>query len=400
MHAAYACRLLLLCLVACATNGRAPYVPGAGEIDARARTRYRDVIRQERRGDEERALTGLDRLCADYPDQLGLHLHRLRLARRLKSAEYAASLYEPAPAGVDPARAEILAALARTRPDPPAPRRSLLEFAISREPEEPFWHLGMADVLLTAHDLIIERAERERELGQVKADIESRKEARSVLDDARKQAARAVELDPQLAEAHLMLGYIESRAADMTNEPDQRDELRGKARDRYKEAVKINPDSLLARIDLADAYLYFNDYSGAARELEIAARLAPRDPRVWSNLGYTFHAIGRLDDAIDCYERALEYAPKDIRMRVALSDCERRMGRTKEAVKQLLQAREEAGDDLELRALVAFKLAAIYEFAARYREAIDEYERYIQLGGEEAAKARSRVRYIYEHAFE
>ena len=387
-------------MVACATNGQPPYVPGGSDIDDRARTRYRDIVELERKGDEERALKDLSRLCADYPNQLGLHLHRLRLARTVKSAEYAASLYEPAPAGVDPARAEVLAALARTPADPPAPRRSLLEFAISREPEEPFWHLGMADVLLTAHDLTVQRAERERELGQVQAGVESRREARSVLDDARKQAARAVELDQHLAEAHIMLGYIESRAADMTNEPDQRDELRGKARDRFKAALKIDPESLLARIDLADAYLYFNDYGSAARELEIAARLAPRDPRVWSNLGYTFHAIGQLDDAIECYQRALQYAPKDIRMRVALSDCERRQGRTKEAVKQLLQAREEAGEDLELRALIAFKLAAIHEFAGRYREAIDEYERYIQLGGEEAAKARSRVRHIYEHAFE
>ena len=47
-----------------------------------------------------------------------------------------------------------------------------------------------------------------------------------------------------------------------------------------------------------------------------------------------------------------------------------------------------------------FKLAAIYEFAGRYRDAIDEYERYIQLGGPESAKARSRVRHIFENAFE
>jgi len=396
--------LLLICLVGCATDGLRPYVPGAPDIDDRARKRYRGIVKQERNGEHGQALRDLDRLCADYPGQLGLHLHRLRLARTVSGPDFAAALYEPAPPGVDPARAEILAELARTPPDDPAARRSLLEFAISREPGEGFWHLGMADVLVTAHDLVVQRAERERELGQVQAGVRSRAEARGALDDARKEAMRALELDPQLAEAHLMLGYIETRSADLTRDPEERDRFHGLARDQYKAVLLIDAESLIARIDLADTYLYFSDYGRAARELEIASRLAPRDARVWNNLGYTFHAIGQLDDAIECYRRALEHAPGDIRVRVALSDCERRRGDTKEAIVQLLRARNEAGSgtssDHEILAVIAFKLAAIYEFAGRYREAIGEYELHIQLGGKAAAKARSRVRHIYEHAFE
>ena len=197
-----------------------------------------------------------------------------------------------------------------------------------------------------------------------------------------------------------MLAYIDTRAADMTTDADERDERRRAALEQYLNALKLDPQSLTARIDLAETYLFFDEYSKAAQQLEIASRLAPRDARIWNNLGYTYNAVGQLDDAVSCYERALRFDPSDVRARVALADCERRRGDTKKAVSQLLQARDEAGDDTEIRALIAFKLAAIHEFKGRYRDAIREYERYIQLGGTESAKARSRVRYIYEHAFE
>ena len=134
--------------------------------------------------------------------------------------------------------------------------------------------------------------------------------------------------------------------------------------------------------------------------LTVAADLAPRDPRIWNNLGYTYYAIGQLGEAIRCYELALFHAPDDVRIRVALSDCERRRGRNEEAVRQLERARSEAGGDKDMLATIAFKLAAIHEFEGRYSEAVEEYERYIELGGEQAAKARSRVRHIFEHAFE
>jgi hypothetical protein len=52
--------------------------------------------------------------------------------------------------------------------------------------------------------------------------------------------------------------------------------------------------------------------------------------------------------------------------------------------------------DRVLEAEIAFKLAAIHEFERRYREAVKEYEHHIELGGHDAAKARSRIRHIYE----
>ncbi|MFQ5845882.1 MAG: hypothetical protein ACE5JG_12940, partial [Planctomycetota bacterium] len=70
------------------------------------------------------------------------------------------------------------------------------------------------------------------------------------------------------------------------------------------------------------------------------------------------------------------------------------------ATDQLLQARRDAAGDPKLLAVSAFKLGALYEHAREYRRAIDYYEEHIELGGAHSAKARSRIRHIYEHAFE
>lgn len=390
----------LLLGAACATAPVDGYVPGGAGLDRDARERYRSIVQLERAGKREQALEKLSRLCRDHPIRLGLHLHRLRLARELRGADYAASLYDPPPQGVDPERAGILADLARVPRDEPAEAKTILEFATTREPKQPFWQLCLADLGLTAHDLVVERARQERLLGQVQAETRSLAEASQVLGRAREAAERTIALDPGLAEGYLMLAYIDTRAADMVTDADERDERRKAALEQYRNALKLDPQSLTARIDLAETYLFFDEYTEAAQQLEIAARLAPRDSRIWNNLGYTYNAVGQLDDAVSSYERALRFDPADVRARVALADCERRRGDTKKSVSQLLRARDEAGDDAEIRALIAFKLAAIHEFNGRYRDAIQEYERYIELGGVESAKARSRVRYIYEHAFE
>jgi tetratricopeptide (TPR) repeat protein len=391
---------LLLLLSACTPGANGLYVPGGEGMERTARRRYREAVRKERRGDEEGARAILDELCASHPLRLGIHLHRLRLVRRLAGPEAAASLYEPAPPGVDPERAGILVELARMPADDPAKRKDILEYAVAREPGEPFWRLGLADVALTAHDLLVDRARVERSLGEVQAAERSLDEARAALDRARSAAEEAERLDPGLAEAALMLGFIETRAADAATDPDDRDAYRERAVEYGERCIKLDPDSLEGRINLADAYLYFNRYGKAAEVLRAASELSPRDPRVWNNLGYTYYAVGQLAEAIRCYELALLYAPEDVRIRVALSDCERRRGRTEAAVGQLETARGEATDDRAMLATIAFKLAAIHEYEGRYKEAVEEYERYIALGGEHAAKARSRVRHIYEHAFE
>lgn len=50
----------------------------------------------------------------------------------------------------------------------------------------------------------------------------------------------------------------------------------------------------------------------AVRYLERATALSPENERAWSQLGYDLSRLGRTEEAIDAYERALELTPEDI----------------------------------------------------------------------------------------
>jgi tetratricopeptide (TPR) repeat protein len=387
---------LLLLAAACSSVPRSDYVPGGEAMPPRPRADYRRAVAKERAGDPEGALVILDELSASRPLDLGIHLHRLRLARAVRGAEAAAALYEPAPPGVDPERAAVLVALARTPEDDVSARMAILESAAAREPGNPFWRLALADVRLAAHDVVVRRAEEERSLGRVAESAQSYFEAARLAEEARQDAETALQYEPGLAEAHLLLGFLWTRKADLLPQRERRDELRNSADYHYREALKLDPQSVTARINLAENLIHFGRYSDANDELKVALRLAPREPLVWNNLGYCAYSTGRLDKAIRCYEEALRLDPGNARIRTALADALRRLDRSAEAVADLERARRDAYGDRALEAEIAFKLAAIHEYERRYGEAVKEYQTHIDLGGPDAAKARSRIRHIYE----
>jgi tetratricopeptide (TPR) repeat protein len=388
--------LLLLLATACSSAPRSSYVPGGAALPARPRADYRRAVAKERALDREGALVILDELSLSYPLDLGIHLHRLRLTRSLRGAEAAAALYEPAPPGVDPERAAVLVALARTPEDDVSARMAILESAAAREPGNPFWRLALADVRLAAHDVVVRRAEEERSLGRLQESAESYIDAARLAEESRQDAETALQYDPRLAEAHLLLGFLWTRQADLLPQRERRDELRNSADYHYREALKLDPANLAARINLAENLLHFGHYEDASDELEIALRIGPNEPLVWINLGYCAYCTGLLDKAVKCYEQALRLEPENARTRTALADVLRRLGRSADAIKDLERARRDAMGDRALEAEIAFKLAAIHEFERRYGDAVKEYQTHIDLGGHDAAKARSRIRHIYE----
>jgi len=381
-------------LAACAAPPKSDYVPGGSGLPRDARVDYRRAVELENRGRREEALDMLTDLAAWYPLRLGIHLHRLRLARDLQGPEAAARLYEPPPPGVDRERAVVLSKLARLDDEDVPGREAVLESALVREPDEAFWRLGVAHVRLTAHDIVVGRAHRERELGRIQASAESYAESVRILEEARQEAETALQLDPALKEAQLLLGFIATRRAELGADRAERDKWRYVAEHHYLEARMLDPECVSTRLNLAENYLYFDDYSSAADELEKAVHLAPNESRAWNNLGLTYYSTGRLDDAIRCYRRVLQLQPDNARTRTALSDCLLQRDASK-ALAELEKARLSAGEDRELQAEIAFKMGAIHEHERRYKQAIEHYQRHIDLGGKDSAKARSRIRHIF-----
>ena len=81
-----------------------------------------------------------------------------------------------------------------------------------------------------------------------------------------------------------------------------------------KNALRLNAchdDSLEA---LGKAYLLLGDAESAAKYYYDAARLDiwHRNPQRWNNLGIAYGKLGRLDDEVKAYRKALEYDPKNV----------------------------------------------------------------------------------------
>jgi len=391
---------LLLLLAACTGPKREPYVPRGEGLESDARVGYRKALRYEYAGEKRKALALLDELCTEYPLRLGFHFRRLRLKRELDGTEAAAALYRPPPPGVDAFRAEVLATLALLPEDDLQERRSVLDYAAKREPTSPYWRLALAEVHVAAHEVQVARSATERELGRIRTAEQLDEEAVSLLDRAREDAAAALQLDEGFAEAEQMLGYIDTRYADLSLGMRERDRRREAAAAHYARALELDPESVPALLNSAENQLYFDRYSEAARMLETAAKIAPGEPLVWNNLGYAYYAIGRLSEARACYTEALRVGDGAPRIRAALGDVLQQQGDLDEAIEEFARARREAEGDRALQAQVTFKIAAIHEHEERYREAVTEYRHYIELDGRESAKAESRIRHIYASAYE
>ncbi len=379
---------------------RSDYVPQGDGLSASSRASYRTARQLERDGEGAAALAVFHKLCGAHPERLAFHLHRLQLARALKGTDYAAGLYVKPPPGVTDERAETLRELAVLPEDNVAGRKGVLEVALAHEPDEPFWHLGLADVEASALEYAVERAERERALGRVQASEAARAEALRLLESARTHAQTALDLAPDLVEARLMLGYLCARRGELVVSPDGRHLCLENSQRHLRAAVAGDPASVAAHVNLAEIEIQLGNFGAARRSLKAARLLASENPLVWNNLGYLYYRTGRESRAVECYETSLELEPGQARTRAALGDGLRAVGRFDDAVRELRRARDDAAEDRELRAEIAFKLGAIFEFQREYREAIRAYKEHVQLRGADSSKAESRIRWIYGHAYE
>jgi TolB-like protein/Tfp pilus assembly protein PilF len=115
----------------------------------------------------------------------------------------------------------------------------------------------------------------------------------------RKPAARALELDPSLAEAYCAIGQQKVLEWDW----------RG-AEEAFRKAIELNPN-------LPDGYQYYAIYylipmgklDDAEVQLRTALQLDPLSPMLNMNLGMVHHAARSHDSAIDHYRQALHIDP-------------------------------------------------------------------------------------------
>ena len=183
-------------------------------------------------------------------------------------------------------------------------------------------------------------------------------------DRARPMLERALELDPGFAEAHagLALNLITSRLFLYTTDDADLD-LGEKHAVR---AIQIAPDMVEAHVALAMVRYAKGDGDGALRESALAVELAPNDvtalawrgivlldygnplaglqsfshavrlspkglPSLWAGLGHAYMQAGRTDDGVELWERARRADPHLIPPRIGLIAHYHQIGRHAEA---------------------------------------------------------------------
>ncbi len=120
---------------------------------------------------------------------------------------------------------------------------------------------------------------------------------------------RAVELDPNFALAQARYSQLESW---LVHDGDRSPERRNKARSLAERALQLQPDLPEAHLALGFSYYYGdNDYDAALREFEIARRGLPNESEVYLALGAIQRRQGKWAESTANLEKSATLNPKD-----------------------------------------------------------------------------------------
>ena len=93
--------------------------------------------------------------------------------------------------------------------------------------------------------------------------------------------------------------------------PDAKDQLPSAIANSYQTLIKMQPDSVMHVLALADYYKSKKQFEKSAAVLAEAVPKFPTDARVLAELAITYDYLGKSDDAFKMYEQALANKPND-----------------------------------------------------------------------------------------
>jgi len=117
---------------------------------------------------------------------------------------------------------------------------------------------------------------------------------------------RAVDLDPDFAEAHELLAYSAWRMAGIEM---RSDEAMALMRSASESALAVDPDLVLARALYRSSDAESNTLLGEIQAFDEAAAEQPDDPRILDSLYFNLLIAGYLEEALDIAQRLAELDP-------------------------------------------------------------------------------------------
>jgi TolB-like protein/Flp pilus assembly protein TadD len=191
------------------------------------------------------------------------------------------------------------------------------------------------------------------------------------LAKAEEASRRAIELDPNLAEAHVARGYALGR------------QDYGEAEREFQLAIKLNPGLFEAYYSYGLTAFAQGEMKKAAQMLEKAHEVAPEDERALRLLPQVYRSLGRSEDASAANERRLILAEKRLELHpedvytlldgaYSLADLGKRE-RSLEWAARVLEAQTEDG-------LILYNLGCFFSIAGESENALDALERSYEAG--------------------
>lgn len=139
--------------------------------------------------------------------------------------------------------------------------------------------------------------------------------------EALEQTQRALQMDPRLSKAHILLGRIYMSA--------QQWRL---AQRSFDQALTLEPNDRDAVYFSALAFHQEGQLQMAVDRFLKVLSTGPPEGRVYNHLGVTYQMLGRLDDAEGAFRHAMALAPDDPEILLAYGSCLIESGREKEGM--------------------------------------------------------------------
>jgi len=158
------------------------------------------------------------------------------------------------------------------------------------------------------------------------------------------------------------------------------DEARTAAAELYRGALKVRPLYAAARVGLARVLLDLNQYTDALDQIALARRARPVYPEASAVEGRIQRAAAFIDEAITSFRRSIREArgfQPEAHTGLALIFEER--GMNEEAATEFRAAIDQLSDT---EPVLYQLLGAVYEKMEKYKEAVEAYEKYLQLAPE------------------
>ena len=188
-------------------------------------------------------------------------------------------------------------------------------------------------------------------------------------EQAVEEFKKAIELDPDSADAHHLLGLAYLKT-----------DTRVRALEELREAIRLRPEWVEAHYDLARAYYDFGDYKNAASSFEEAIRLRPDFFAALIDLGATYQHSGLHTKSAEVLRRAVLLRPDHLDAKVALGNALLLSAQPQEAIEVLEQVVRLSPEN----ALAYSLLGEAYRSLGKFQEALTALNQALRISPEDS----------------